>query len=259
MTLGIGFCSIELGAGKGKPPTRFLLLKDGDIGWSNLKGVKLDAEQAANIIEAFVTHGVDLVIDYEHATPAIDSGKRDKAPAAGWIKGLVYVKGEGLYADPVEWTEGAIDEIEKREYKYSSPVIVYDEDTLKIKRLHSVALTNKPRTIGQAELLAAARAIVDFNKENDVAHSLSAKKRIRQNAKKRLLNRARNSAVKTQIKKFYSIAQPGSDIEQAETEMRLAQKKINQLAAHRIIHKKNASRKIARMARAFNAVKTKAG
>ena len=91
-----------------------------------------------------------------------------------------------------------------------------------------------------------------------MAHSLSAKKRIRQNAKRRLLNRSRNSAVKTQIKKFYSSAEPGSDLEQAETEMRLAQKKVHQLAAHRIIHKKNASRKIARMARTLNAMKTKA-
>ena len=91
-----------------------------------------------------------------------------------------------------------------------------------------------------------------------MAHSLSAKKRIRQNAKRRLLNRARNSAVKTQIKKFYSSAQQSSDIDQTETEMRLAQKKIHQLAAHGVIHKKNAARKIARMARTLNATKAKA-
>ena len=91
-----------------------------------------------------------------------------------------------------------------------------------------------------------------------MAHSLSAKKRIRQNAKRRLLNRARNSAVKTQIKKFYSSVQESSDIAQVETQMRLAQKKVQQLAAHGVIHKKNASRKIARMARMFNVAKAKA-
>ncbi len=92
-----------------------------------------------------------------------------------------------------------------------------------------------------------------------MAHSLSAKKRIRQNAKRRLLNRTRNSAVKTEIKKFYSSVQESSDIAQVETQMRLAQKKVQQLAANGVIHKKNASRKIARMARTFNVAKAKVG
>ena len=91
-----------------------------------------------------------------------------------------------------------------------------------------------------------------------MAHSLSAKKRIRQNAKRRLLNRTRNSAVKTQIKKFYTTAQQSSDVEQVETEMRLAQKKIHQLVAHGVIHKKTGSRRISRLARTVNAVKAKA-
>ena len=152
----------------GKPPTKFLLLKDGDIGWANLEGVELTEESATDIIAAFESHGVDLVIDYEHATPQVEAGGAAKAPAAGWIKGLRYVKGEGLYADPVEWTEGAAAEIAAREYRYSSPVILYDEETKAIKKLHSVALTNKPRTIGQSELLAAARLVVELNKETDM-------------------------------------------------------------------------------------------
>ena len=151
-----------------RPPTKFLLLKDGDIGWANLEGVELDETQAAAIIAAFESHGVDLVIDYEHTTPAVEAGKVTKALAAGWIKGLRYVKGEGLYADPVEWTDGAAAEIAAREYKYSSPVIVYDEETKVIVKLHSVALTNKPRTIGQKELLLAAKLAVELNKETDM-------------------------------------------------------------------------------------------
>lgn len=91
-----------------------------------------------------------------------------------------------------------------------------------------------------------------------MANSLSSKKRIRQNEKRRLLNRARSSAVKTQIKKFESAVHDSSDLGQVETEMRLAQKKIQQLAANGVIHKKTASRKISRLTRAFNASKAKA-
>ena len=91
-----------------------------------------------------------------------------------------------------------------------------------------------------------------------MAHSLSAKKRIRQNEKRRLLNRARNSAVKTQIKKFFTTAKQSSDIDQVEGELKLAQKKIHQLAARGVIHKKTASRKISHLSRAFNTVKAKA-
>lgn len=168
MTLGVGFCSIELGVKAGKPPTRILLAQEGDPGWPGYEGITMDAEQGETIIAAFETQGVDVVIDYEHATTAVDRGERAKAPAAGWVKGLKYVQGKGLYADPVEWNEGAIEEIKSREYKYFSPVIAYDVETLKMYKLHSVALTNKPRTIGQRELLAAARAILDIHKENDV-------------------------------------------------------------------------------------------
>lgn len=91
-----------------------------------------------------------------------------------------------------------------------------------------------------------------------MANSLSAKKRIRQNEKHRMLNRARSNAVKTQIKKFEATVHDSSDFGKVETEMRLAQKKIQQLAAHGVIHKKTASRKIARLARALNTAKAKA-
>lgn len=90
-----------------------------------------------------------------------------------------------------------------------------------------------------------------------MAHSLSAKKRIRQNEKRRLLNRARNSAVKTQIKKFFTAAKQTSDMDQVETELKLAQKRIHQLAVRGVIHSKTASRKISRLSRTFNTFKTK--
>ena len=48
-----------------------------------------------------------------------------------------------------------------------------------------------------------------------MAHSLSAKKRIRQNAKRRVINRARKSMVKTQIKHFETALKAG-DVDKAQ-------------------------------------------
>jgi len=92
-----------------------------------------------------------------------------------------------------------------------------------------------------------------------VANSLSAKKRIRQNAKRRLRNRARTSAVKTQIKTFLGVAKEAADLEQIDKEYRLAQKKIDKLTAKGVIHKNTAARKKSQLSRKVNAIKAKAG
>jgi len=91
-----------------------------------------------------------------------------------------------------------------------------------------------------------------------VANSLSAKKRIRQNAKRRMRNRTHKSAVRTQIKRYSSLAGQPSDVNAVENELRLAQKKIDKLAAKGAIHKNSAARKKSQLARLFNAARTSA-
>lgn len=92
-----------------------------------------------------------------------------------------------------------------------------------------------------------------------MAHSLSAKKRIRQNAKKRAINRARKSQIKTQIKHFEAALSSG-DIEAAKEQFRLAAKKLDKIAAKKTVHKRTAARKKSRLARKLNAlIKAKAG
>ena len=92
-----------------------------------------------------------------------------------------------------------------------------------------------------------------------MANSLSSKKRIRQNAKQRLRNRAIKSSMKTQIKKVTEATRTGSDADQVEKELRLAQKKIDQAIAKGIIHKNTASRKKSQLARQFSSAKKKVG
>ncbi|MBL7152146.1 MAG: 30S ribosomal protein S20 [Phycisphaerae bacterium] len=88
-----------------------------------------------------------------------------------------------------------------------------------------------------------------------MAHSLSAKKRIKQNAKGRTINRARKSQVKTQIKHFEAALEKG-DAETATEQLRLLTKKLDKTAATSTMHKKTAARKKSRLAKKLNALKS---
>ncbi len=90
-----------------------------------------------------------------------------------------------------------------------------------------------------------------------MAHSLSSKKRIRQNEKRRIRNRARKSAVKTQVKNFVETLR-GGNVEAIEKEFRAAQKKLDRLAATGIVHKNTVSRQKAQLARKRNEALSKA-
>jgi small subunit ribosomal protein S20 len=91
-----------------------------------------------------------------------------------------------------------------------------------------------------------------------VAHSLSAKKRVRQNAKRKVVNRARKSRIKTQIKHFESALASG-DAKAASEQYQLIVKKLDKTAATSTMHKKTAARKKSRLARRLNALKAKVG
>ena len=90
-----------------------------------------------------------------------------------------------------------------------------------------------------------------------MAHSLSAKKRVRQNTKKRLINRSRKSQIKTQIKRFETALSSG-DAKAASEQYRLIVEKLDKAAATSTMHKKTAARKKSRLAKRLNALKAKA-
>ena len=89
-----------------------------------------------------------------------------------------------------------------------------------------------------------------------MAHSLSAKKRVRQNAKRRVINRARKSMVKTQVKNFDAALDAGQ-ADTAQEQYRLLAKKLDKVASTSTMHKNTASRMKSRMARRLNAMKAK--
>ena len=81
-----------------------------------------------------------------------------------------------------------------------------------------------------------------------MAHSLSAKKRIRQNAKRRARNRWRKDQIKQAVREFNNALRRG-DKEQAAQQLRVVYKKLDQVAAKGTIHKNAAARKKSRLAR----------
>jgi phage I-like protein len=97
----------------------------------------VDEASLMSMVAEFRSRGVDLVIDYEH-----QSLQGERAPAAGWIKELE-ARSDGLWAR-VEWTQPARDYLEKKEYRYFSPVLRLDPETRKPVALMHVGLTNVP-------------------------------------------------------------------------------------------------------------------
>jgi small subunit ribosomal protein S20 len=86
-----------------------------------------------------------------------------------------------------------------------------------------------------------------------VAHSLSAKKRIRQTAKRRARNRARKETLKDQVKGFLA-ALTGGNVDAAKEEFRKTTQRLDKVAAKHTIHKNAASRKRSRLAKRLNAM-----
>jgi len=86
-------------------------------------------------------------------------------------------------------------------------------------------------------------------------NSASAKKRLRQDDKRRLRNRSIKSAVRTQMSKVHQAIQAG-DIETSESQFRLAVKKLDKAAAGRVIHPNAAARLKSRLSKKIKAVKS---
>ena len=89
-----------------------------------------------------------------------------------------------------------------------------------------------------------------------MAHSLSAKKRIRQNVKRRALNRTRRSSLKTRIRRCRE-ALSGTDADAAERLFRDACKALDREANRGLIHRNAAARRKSRLARTLNVLKQK--
>jgi small subunit ribosomal protein S20 len=91
-----------------------------------------------------------------------------------------------------------------------------------------------------------------------VAHSISAKKRVRQNEKRRARNRWRKEQLKDQVKSF-STAITAGDFTKAEEELRKTTQKLDRIATKGTIHKNTAARKRSRLTKRLNAARAAKG
>lgn len=83
-----------------------------------------------------------------------------------------------------------------------------------------------------------------------MAHSLSAQKRVRQNATRRLRNRMRRSTLKTAITAFLGLVHQ-QEVSKARDQLRRIYKLLDQLAAKGTIHANTAGRRKSRLAKQF--------
>ena len=88
-----------------------------------------------------------------------------------------------------------------------------------------------------------------------VAHSLSSKKRIRQNETRNTINKMRSGFLKAQTRLFTD-AVVAKDPAVAETEFKKLAKQLDQTCAKGVIHKNQAARRKSRMQRQLNAIKS---
>lgn len=121
---------------------------------------RIDAASAQAVIARFNARVPPPVIDYEHQTLHREKNGQP-APAAGWMRELRWIEGQGLYA-VAELTERARAQIKAGEYRYFSPVFEYDPDTGTVLAVHMGALTNTPAISGMQPLSLVAAASAAF-------------------------------------------------------------------------------------------------
>lgn len=92
--------------------------------------------------------GLKLVFDYEHATE-LKAPKGGEAPAAAWGVNME-IRGGGSIWVKLEWTERGRNSVASKEYRYLSPVLIYENISNRIVAISSVGLTNHPNLTSKA-------------------------------------------------------------------------------------------------------------
>lgn len=134
------------GFGGGTVPEWVHILPLGQI--EGRDGRRFALPDPAAVVEAFARNGADLPVDYEHQADNPAAKASGPIPAAGWIKALK-ATAEGVFAR-IDWTDRARDMIAAKEYRYISPVIVYDRATRQVGRISGAGLVHRPNLQLQA-------------------------------------------------------------------------------------------------------------
>lgn len=137
----------------GEPPSEFRIFTSGEV--VTTKGTFVfDALAADSVMKEYLAHGIDLMIDYDHASLAslsVDPALSGKA--AGWFN--LEVRNGELWAVNVRWTQPAADAMRRKEWRFMSPAFQTD-DAGRVASVLNVAVTNMPATRRLTPLMAAS-------------------------------------------------------------------------------------------------------
>jgi phage I-like protein len=120
-------------------PERVQLIPAGAVVGRDGRQWVLDDPQ--QVVNRFIEQGTELPVDIEHSTE-LRAPRGEPAPAAGWVHRLEVI--DGAIWGAVNWNETGRGLVGGKQYRYLSPVILYNPGDGSIKGLTSVALTNRP-------------------------------------------------------------------------------------------------------------------
>lgn len=86
-----------------------------------------------------------------------------------------------------------------------------------------------------------------------MANTLQAKKRVRRNANREDINKARRSRIRTYVKKV-ELAVEAGNADEAKVALKAAQPELMRGVTKGVLHKKTASRKVSRLAKRVKAL-----
>lgn len=133
-----------------EPPGEFRIFSAGKV--ETTKGTFVFDDAAAKSVMAdYKAHGVELMIDYDHASLDIGFDPSLSGKAAGWF--TPEVRAGELWAVNVRWTPKAAEALRQKEWRFMSPAFALKDG--RITSLLNVALTNMPATNNLEPLMAA--------------------------------------------------------------------------------------------------------
>lgn len=154
MPLGMAACSFEIQA---EEPWQ-QILPGADFSAYDGRPVEIPGnkwrinDETGTLLAASLNAQTPKVFDYDHQTLYTkDNGQ--PAPASAWPKSYEWRKGQGLFAQ-LTFTPKAREYVKNKEYRYFSPVVMYDKESGVVVNLHSVALTNDPAIQGMDDVAA---------------------------------------------------------------------------------------------------------
>ncbi len=136
-----------------EPPSEFRIFASGPN--ETTKGTFVFDEAAAtSVLSEYQAHGIDLMLDYDHASLGTGIDPALSGKAAGWFN--LEVRGGELWAVNVRWTPPAAEALRRKEWRFMSPAFSTD-DAGHITSVLNVAITNLPATRRLQPLMAATR------------------------------------------------------------------------------------------------------